>query len=109
MTPSSKTVLEPTAIGAPMNTVNAFEALSAVSSVMSKDDGESSPTKPAGDKPKRIDQDGNIGVIAQMAFTGLQALLDNSYETYFGSENAMLPVGTPLWMKELFDKRCQGD
>jgi hypothetical protein len=95
-----------------MTTVNAFEALSVVSSVMSKDwtskdAGDSSPPMPAGDTSGRHEwavDIGVLGVIAPMAFTSLQALVDNSYETYFGSESAMLPAGTPLRLKELFDE-----
>jgi hypothetical protein len=56
--------------------------------------GDSSPTPPPAD---------TIGVIAPMAFTSLQALLDNSYETYFGNGEALVTEGTPLWMKELFE------
>ncbi len=95
MMPSSRVIPHPTSVGVPVNTVNAYEVLSAVSSVMSTDQkGDSSPTPPPAD---------TIGVIAPMAFTSLQALLDNSYETYFGNGDALVTEGTPLRMKELFE------
>ncbi|KAL3807519.1 hypothetical protein ACHAXA_000095 [Cyclostephanos tholiformis] len=88
MTPSSKAVLTP-ALGVPLTTVNAFEALSVISSVMdagdsSPDDGDSSPPAPAGDTHVHHKRSETIGDIALKAFSSLQALLDNSYD--FGSE-----------------------
>jgi hypothetical protein len=95
-----------------MTTVNAFEALSVISSVKVTDAGDSSPPTPvgdtssppthAGDTPARNERAEDIGVIAPTAFTSLQALLDNSYETYFGSDSTV--AGTPLRLKALFDE-----
>jgi hypothetical protein len=44
-----------------------------------------------------------IGIIAPMAYTSLQALLDNSYEALFGTDPMMMTEGSPVRFKELFD------
>jgi hypothetical protein len=117
MTPLSKAVAAAPTLGVPMTTVNAFEALSVISSVKSMDTGDSSPPTPAEDTSspptpaadttgrhdRAVDID-EIGVIAPTAFTSLQALVDNSYATYFGSGSALLPASTPLRLKEVFNE-----
>jgi hypothetical protein len=44
-----------------------------------------------------------IGIIAPMAYTSLQALLDNSYEALFGTDPTTITEGSPIRFKELFD------
>ncbi len=56
--------------------------------------GETSPTPPLID---------TIGIIVPMAYTSLQALLNNSYEAFFGTDPTMMTKGSPIRFKELFD------
>ncbi len=95
MTPSAMVGRHPASVGIQANTTNAFEALSAVSSGISTDpQGDTSPTPPLTD---------TIGIIAPMAYTSLQALLDNSYEALFGTDPTSMTEGSPIRFKELFD------
>ena len=56
--------------------------------------GDTSPTPPVTK---------TIGIIAPMAYTGLQALLNNSHEALFGTDPTMMTEGSPIRFKELFD------
>jgi hypothetical protein len=95
MTPSAMAGRHPASVGIQANTTNAFEALSAVSSGISMD--------PQGDTSSTPPLTNTIGIIAPMAYTNLQALLDNSYEALFGTDPTMMTEGSPIRFKELFD------
>jgi hypothetical protein len=95
MMPSAMAGRHPASVGIQATTTNAFEALSAVSSVISTDpQGDTSPTPPLTN---------TIGIIAPMAYTSLQALLNNSYEALFGTDPTTMTEGSPIRFKELFD------
>jgi hypothetical protein len=95
MMPSAMAGRHPASVGIQANTTNAFEALSAVSSgILTDPQGDTSPTMPLTN---------TIGIIAPMAYTSLQALLDNSYEALFGTDPTTMTEGSPIWFKELFD------
>jgi hypothetical protein len=95
MTPSAMAGRHPASVGIQANTTNAFEALSAVSSgILTDPQGDTSPTPPLTN---------TIGIIAPMAYTSLQALLDNSYEALFGMDPTTMTEGSPIRFKELFD------
>jgi hypothetical protein len=91
MTPSAMAGQHPASVGIKANTTNAFEALSAVSLGISTDpQGDTSPTPPVTD---------TIGIIAPMAYTSLQALLDNSYKALFGTDPTTMTEGSPIRFK----------
>ncbi len=95
MMPSAMAGRHPASVSIQANTTNAFEALSAVSSgILTGPQRDTSPTPPLID---------TIGIIAPMAYTSLQALLDNSYEAFFGMDPTLMTEGSPIRFKELFD------
>jgi hypothetical protein len=58
---------------------------------------------PQGDTSQTPPLTNMIGIIAPMGYTSLQALLDNLYEAFFGTDPTTMTEGSPIQFKELFD------